>query len=335
MSDSSMSDSSMSDSAEKPINLSDKKKAAIVLKMMGLDEAANVTRYMNQLDVRELARIASDMKNVSGEYLNSITKEFLDMIADSSDMITFDEDFSSEIIKRSANEDHFLSLDFLQRADKKQLMEIIHNEHPQVIAFILSYIPPDQAGAVLSRLSQEQHADIAYRISTMETPNRMALIHLDKMLGEKLSSLASSSSMDVGGVDSLVKIMRGVGRSSERTILEHLESQHPELCEEIKNRMFVFEDIVLLDNRGIQKVLKEVDKNILAMALKKTTPEIKELITQNMSERAKAALIEDIGSMGKVRLREVEVAQQEIVEIIRRMEESEEIVVRREEEVYV
>jgi flagellar motor switch protein FliG len=215
------------------------------------------------------------------------------------------------------------------------LVEIIQNEHPQVIAFILSYLPYDKAGDILQTLTAEEQTDIAYRISTMQTPNPIALKHLDHVLGEKLNLLSSSADMEVGGVDSLVKIMRGVGRKSEKTILENLETVDPELSKEIKGKMFVFEDIVQLDNRSIQKVLKDVNMNSLALALKKCSTEISDLIMGNLSERARAVLMEDISVMARVPLRDVEMAQQEIVEIIRRMEEAGDIVIRKEEEEYV
>jgi flagellar motor switch protein FliG len=169
----------------------------------------------------------------------------------------------------------------------------------------------------------------------MEPPNPVALKQLDRMLSDKLNTLTVTGSVDVGGIDSLVKIMRGVGRNSERSILQRLDVTNPELSEEIKSRMFVFEDIVLLDNKSIQKVLKDVSMSILALALKKTPQDIVDLILNNLSERAKAVLMEDINSMGKVPLKDVEMAQQEIVEIIRRMEEAGEVTIRKEEEVYV
>lgn len=318
----------------KAIKLTGKQKAAIVMMMLGLDDAANVTKHMNQLDVRELAEISSNLNNVPKSQLESVLKEFLEYMPAGMETVSFDEDFSSEIIKRSMG-DRFFSLDFLQRADEKQVYEIIRFEHPQVIAFILSYVPADRAANILSQLAPEVQADIVKRISAMEPPSIIALRNLDKMLGEKLNYLASSGTIEVGGIDSLVKIMRGVGRNSERVILEQLENTAPELAQEIKERMFVFEDIVLLDNKNIQKVLKEVSMNVLALALKKATPEINELIMKNLSERARAALNDDMQSMGKVPLKEVEAAQQEVVEVIRRMEEAGEITIHKEEEVYV
>jgi flagellar motor switch protein FliG len=315
--------------------LTGKQKVALLMVILGVDDASNITQYMNPHDVRELARLTSEIKSISKKEIGSVLREFMEMMPDETELFSFDEHFSSEIIKRAAGEDHFFSLDLLQRSDKKQLIEAIQNEHPQVVAFILSYLPFDKAGEILSTLSSSEQADIAYRISTMESPNPIALKHLDHVLGEKLNLLSSTADMEVGGVDSLVRIMRGVGRKSERVILENLENLSPDLSREIKSRMFIFEDIVQLDNRSVQKVLKDVNMNTLALALKKCSVEISDLIMSNLSERARAVLVEDISVMQRVPLRDVEAAQQEIVEIIRRMEEAGDIVIRKEEEEYV
>lgn len=325
----------MTESTKTQQRLSGKEKAALVMMMLGVDDASEVTRYMNQFDIRELASIAPRLSGVTQEDINDVLKDFSAKAASESLLSSFESDFSWDFICGAASEEQFFSLDFLQRADNNQLMEIIKREHPQVIAFILSYIPSDQAAAILSQLPSKQQADIAYRISTMETPNRTALKHLDRMLGEKLDFLAASSSIEVGGLDTLVKIIRGAGRKSEKVILEELSENHPDLSEEIKNQMFVFEDIVNLDNISIQKLLKNVDMKLLVMALKKTNDDIKNLILSNLSERARSMLQDEMQFLGKVPLRKVEAAQQEVAETIRRMEESGEISVRKEGEIYV
>jgi len=312
-----------------------KRKAAILLKMLDLDDVANVTQHLNQLDVEELAHIATNIKNIPENELNNVVSEFSDLIPSTENTVSFNSDFATELLNRPAKQERYFALDFIQRADLKQLVDIMRNEHPQVIAFILSYLPHDKAGKIMSHISPGSHIDLVYRISNMETPHSLALKYLDKMLNEKLSCLASSSTIDVGGLDSLVKIMRKVGRNAEKQIIENLEKEYPDLCEQIKQRMFIFEDIVLLDNRSVQKVLKEVDMKTLALSLKKASEEIKDLISSNLSERARGALMEEINSMGKVPLRDVESAQQEVVETIRRMEEQGEITIRREEEIYV
>lgn len=324
----------MEDAAPKK-EISGKEKAALVMMMLGVDDASEVTRYMNQYDVRELATIAPRLSGVTEGDLMGIMSEFSEKATSESLISSFENDFSWDFIRGSASEDQFYSLDFLQRADSNQLLEIIKREHPQVIAFVLSYVPPEQGAGILAKFSPKQQADLAFRISSMDTPNRTALKHLDRMLGEKLDFLAASGSIEVGGVDSLVKIIRGAGRKTEKQILEELNESHPDLSEEIKSQMFVFEDIVNLDNISIQKLLKAVDTKLLVMALKKASDELKDLIMKNLSDRARSMLQDEMQFLGKVPLREVEAAQQELAETIRRMEESGEIVIRKEDEVYV
>ena len=315
--------------------LSGKEKAALMMMTLGIDDAAEVTKYMNKLDVRELATVASHIDDVTEDDVKDVLNEFHGKIDGGKWMNNIGNDFSWDIIRGSSQDDQFHSLDFLQRADKSQLLEIIKHEHPQVISFILSYIPADQAAGILSMLPPKQQADIAFRISNMETPNRNALRHLDRMLGEKLDFLAAAGAIEVGGIDSLVKIIRGAGRKTEKSILEELRESHPDLGEQIKNLMFVFEDIINLDNLSIQKLLKNVDMKILVLALKKADQSIRDLILNNLSERAKTMLQDEMQFLGKIPLREVEAAQQEVAEAIRRMEEAGEISVRKEDEVYV
>jgi len=312
-----------------------KRKAAILLKMLDLDDVANVTQHLNKLDVEELAHIATNIKNIPENELNNVVSEFSDMIPSIEKTVSLKSDFTMECLNKPAKKERYPALDLIQMADLKQLVDIIRNEHPQVIAFILSYLPYDKAGKIMSYIPPDLHADLVYRILNMETPHSLALKYLDKMLNEKLSCMSSSKSIDVGGLDSLVKIMREVGRDAEKQIIENLKKEYPDLCEQIKQLMLNFEDIILLDNRSVQKVFKEVDKKTLVLSLKKASDEIKDIIFSNLSERARGALMEEINSMGKVPLRDVESAQQEVVETIRRMEEQGEITIMREGEIYV
>ena len=325
----------MAPKAEVKKILTGKEKAALVMMTLGIDDAAEVTRHMNKLDVRELATIASRMGDLTEDDVAAVLGEFHSKIDGGKWMTNVGNDFSWDVIRGTSQDEQFHSLDFLQRADKSQLLEIIKHEHPQVVSFVMSYIPADQAAGILSMLTPRQQSDIAFRISNMETPNRNALKHLDRMLGEKLDFLAASGAIEVGGIDSLVKIIRGAGRKTEKSILEELRETHPDLGEQIKNMMFVFEDIINLDNLSIQKLLKNVDMKILVLALKKTDPAIRDLILNNLSERAKTMLQDEMQFLGKIPMREVEAAQQEVAEAIRRMEEAGEISVRKEDEVYV
>jgi flagellar motor switch protein FliG len=208
-------------------------------------------------------------------------------------------------------------------------LNFIQSEHPQTIALILSYLEPAKASQILSSLPHEIQADVAKRIATMDRTSPDVLREVERVLERKLSTLASEDYTSAGGIDAIVEILNMVDRGTEKTIIESLEDEDPELAEEIKKRMFVFEDIVLLDDRSIQKLLREVDQQELAKALKAVDTEVQDKIFRNMSKRAASLLKEDMEFMGPIRLKDVEESQQKIVNIIRKLEEAGEIVVAR------
>jgi len=313
--------------------LSRTQKAAILMKMLG-NEASDLSKLLPGEGL-SIAESSIDLAEISPRILKDVLFEFFEVLSKSEASAVGGMKIPREIFESPQESDQFFVLDFLDKADKKILFGTIQNEHPQLIAFILTYIPSEHAGWIIAQFSPEKQADLAYRISRMEVPNRSALKHLDQMLGEKLNLLSTATEMEVGGITSVVNIMRGVGRKSEKPFFEILHKTYPELCDEIKARMFVFEDIILLDDRSIQKVLKDVNMATLSTALKKTTDEIILLITKNLSERARIILKDEIEAMGKVLLSKVEAAQQEIAETIRKMEEAGEIAIQRGEEVYV
>jgi flagellar motor switch protein FliG len=209
------------------------------------------------------------------------------------------------------------------------LLNFIQQEHPQTIALILAYLEPEKASVILSSLPHETQSDVARRIATMDRTSPEILREVERVLEKKLSTLSSEDYTSAGGVESIVEILNRVDRSTEKSIIESLEEDDPELAEEIKKRMFVFEDIVLLDDRAIQKVLREVDQQELGKALKAVDNEVQDKIFKNMSKRAATTLKEDMEFMGPIRLKDVEEAQQKIVSVIRKLEEQGEIVVAR------
>jgi flagellar motor switch protein FliG len=222
-----------------------------------------------------------------------------------------------------------LPFDFVKKTDPAQLTSFIQEEHPQTIALILAHLAPNLSAAVLSGLPQEIRAEVARRMAIMDRTPPEVIREIERVLQTKMSSIVSQSYTAVGGLKSLVDVLNCVDRQTEKTILESLSENNPELAEEIKRMMFVFEDIVVLDDPSIQKILREVDIKELSMALKGVSEEVANRIFRNMSERACGMLREDMEFMGPVRLRAVEEAQQKIVTIIRRLEESGEIVVAR------
>lgn len=238
-------------------------------------------------------------------------------------------DQAAAIINRLTSSLQVRPFDFARKADPGQILNFIQNEHPQTIALILSYLDPTQAGHILSELPQEVQADIARRIALMDSTSPEIINEVEQILERKLSATVTQDYTQTGGVEAVVDVLNGVDRSTERTILDALETQDPELAEEIKKRMFVFEDIVTLDGRAIQRVVRESENEDLKLSLKVASDEVKEIVFRNMSKRMVETFQEEMEYMGPVRLRDVEEAQSRIVAVVRRLEEKGEIVIAR------
>ena len=236
---------------------------------------------------------------------------------------------ASDIMQRVAAHVRLNPFAFARMTDAVQLSNFIQAEHPQAIALILSHLQPQQAASVLTRLEPELQADVAIRIATMEHTTPEIIEQLEDLLKKKMASVISNDFSAVGGVDTLVKMLVRANSATERTILDAIGQTMPELAEEIKKRLFVFEDLVQLDHRSIQRVLRDVDPRDLALALKGASEEVRNKIFKNMSDRAAEMLKEDMEVTGPVRLRAVKEAQQRIVNIVRKLDEAEEIVIAR------
>ena len=219
--------------------------------------------------------------------------------------------------------------EFVRKTDATQLLNFIQDEHPQTIALILSYLSSSQAATIISSLAPDKQADVAKRIAMMDRTSPDVIKEVEKVLERKLASLMNQDYTIVGGVDSIVEILNTVDRGTEKHIMETLEIEEPELADEIRKKMFVFEDILSLDDKSIQRVLREVDNNELAVALKGAVEEVQNVIFNNMSKRLAAMIREDMEYMGPVRLKDVEEAQQRIVNVIRKLEDSSEIIISR------
>jgi flagellar motor switch protein FliG len=220
---------------------------------------------------------------------------------------------------------------FLRHLNVTQLVNFLANEHPQTIALLTSFLQSDKAAQVLAGLDPEMAADVAQRIALMDRANPEIVNEVESVLRRKLSAVLqpTRSTQTVGGIEVLVNLLKQSSRMTEKTIIEALEDNEPELADLIKKRMFVFENIGTLDDRSIQRILREVEVRDLSLALKATPDNVKECIMRNMSQRASAMMQEDMDASGPVRLRQVEEAQQRIVEVIRRLDEAEEIVISR------
>jgi flagellar motor switch protein FliG len=234
-----------------------------------------------------------------------------------------------EIITRLSSSLKMRPFDLVRRTDPKQLLSFIQGGHPQTIALIMTHLPSDRAAILLSSLSQDRQADVTKRIALMGRTSPEVLKEIEKILERKISSLAPTDYTTSGGIQSVVDILNRSDPGTLKAVMDTLEVEDPELAEQVKRQMFVFEDIVTIDDRGIQLVLREVDIKDLALALKGSNPDVGQKIMANMSTRASQNLREDMEFMGPVRLRDVEEAQQRIVKVIRRLEETGSIVISR------
>lgn len=216
-----------------------------------------------------------------------------------------------------------------RKADSKQLLNVITAEQPQTIALILCYLQPDKAAQVMAELPEETQSEVAYRIATMNTTSPMVIKEIESVLESKLSSVVRTEMTSLGGVETLVGILNSVDRTTEKNITEGLEREDAELADKVKSSMFVFEDVISLDDVSIQRILREVEASDLALALKGCSDEVANCIYRNQSKRAAASLKEDMEFLGPVRITDVEKAQQKIVSIIRRLDDANEIIISR------
>ncbi len=322
--------------------LTGRQKAAILLISLGPDVSASVYKHLSEEEIERLTLEISSVRKVDAAEKEGILEEFHN-IALAQDYITqggigyakevlekaLGAEQASIIINRLTSSLQVRPFDFARKADPAQILNFIQNEHPQTIALILSYLEPSQAGQILSELPQEVQADIARRIAIMDSTSPEIINEVEQILERKLSATVTQDYTLTGGIEAVVDVLNGVDRSTERTILDALEIQDPELAEEIKKRMFVFEDIVTLDGRAIQRVIRDSDNEDLRLALKVASEEVKTIVFKNMSKRMVDTFMEEMEYMGPVRLRDVEEAQSRIVAVIRRLEELGEIVVAR------
>ncbi|MBM7647133.1 flagellar motor switch protein FliG [Bacillus ectoiniformans] len=328
--------------AAKEKKLSGKQKAAILLISLGPDVSASVYKHLSEEEIERLTLEISGVKKVETEAKEEVFEEFHN-IALAQDFISqggigyaktvlekaLGKDQAQNIINRLTSSLQVRPFDFARRAEAGQILNFIQNEHPQTIALILSYLDPQQAGQILSELPQEVQADIAKRIALMDSTSPEIINEVEAILERKLSATVTQDYTQTGGVEAVVEVLNGVDRSTEKTILDALEIQDPELAEEIKKRMFVFEDIVTLDNRSIQRVIRDCENEDLLLSLKVSSEEVKEVVFRNMSSRMVDTFKEEMEYMGPVRLRDVEEAQSRIVGTIRRLEEAGEIIIAR------
>lgn len=321
------------------------RKAAVLLLSMGADEAAGILRFMKRSEVEAITVEIAKLKRVDPSLQDEVLNEFYHLsqadrqIAEggadlAKEMLerAFDDQRAGEIMHRLRNFLQKRPFEILRKVDASQISLLVQEEHPQTIAVILSYTEPAQSAAVLSALPSELQTDVARRIALMGRPAPEVIKEIEMLIEQKLSDLAADeASGGTGGLNVIVPILNNTERAAERQIMSALEERDPELAESIRNRMFVFENIVQLDDRAIQKVLRRVDNKTLALASKGAAPDVMERLMKNLSQKAAELLRDDIDVLGPVRIRDVEEAQREIVNIIRQLEDAGEIIISRGE----
>ncbi|GBD15857.1 Flagellar motor switch protein FliG [bacterium HR26] len=320
-------------------------KAAALLVALGPDLSARVLQHLQEHEIEALTVKVATMDRLTEEEVASVINEAHEMVLAHRYVATGGVDYAREMLAKAFGPDKATALiervvathppapfEFLRKSDPRQMATFLQNEHPQTIALILSHLQPVQAAAVLTNLGEDLQAEVARRIATMDRTPPEIINRVEEIMRRRLSSLISQDTRSVGGIGHLVAILTTVDRGTERHILERLTETDPQLAEEVRKLMFTFDDLILLDDRSLQRVLREVDMRDLALALKAARDDLKEHIFSNMSARAAELLREEISYLGPVRIRAVEEAQQRIVSIVRRLEEAEEIVISRGEE---
>lgn len=315
-------------------------KAAILLLALDADKASTVLKSMDADSVEEVTRELAGLGRVPPNLLRSVVAEFyatasaMQHAAEGSldharTLLSeaLDPKLAAKVMQQIQTQVQKTPFSFLQRAESENLLTFIQDEHPQTIALITCHLPHHKASEVLMGLPMQKQIEVIKRIANMEQTNPQVIREVEKGLESRLSSMLVQSTEKMGGVPTVSEILNLTDRSTEKSILEGLESEDPDLVEQIRRLMFVFEDVLLVDDRGIQAVLKEVDNEELSLALKTASKELQDKILGNMSERAAQMIREDMEFMGPVRVSDVEAAQQRIVDIVRRLEEAGEIII--------
>ena len=323
-------------------NLSGLQKAAILLIALGPEKSSKIFKHLKEDEIEELTLEIANTRSITPQLKEDVINEFYQVCLAQQYIAEGGIGYAKELLEQALGAEKAVDViskltaslqvkpfEFIRKTDPSQLLNFIQEEHPQTIALILSYLSPGQSAMTIGALPPDKQAEVAKRIAKMDRTSPDVIKEVEKALESKLSSLVNQDYTIVGGVDAIVEILNTVDRTTEKHIMETLEIDEPELADEIRKKMFVFEDILLLDDRAIQRVLRDVDNNDLALALKGSNEEVQGAIFKNLSKRLAAMIKEDMDFMGPVRMKDVEEAQQKIVNIIRKLEDSAEIVISR------
>lgn len=322
--------------------ISTREKAAVLMITMGKERAAKIYKFLSDEEIEQLTLAITTMRRVEPETKESVVDEFFQMCIARKYISEGGIDYAREILAKAFGEDRTNDLimklssslrvkpfDFIRKAEVAQVLNFLQNEHPQTIALILSYLDPKHAANILANLPLDKQTSVIARIANMGSTSPEYIKETERVLEKKLSTMNFGDQTTTGGIDSLVNILNSVDRGTERHLLESLEETDAELVEEIRKRMFVFEDIVKLGNQAVQRVLKEIDNRDLAVALKGSSTEVSTVIFNNISSRLQEMIKEDMEFMGPIRVRDVEEAQQKIVNVIRQLDDAGEIIISR------
>jgi flagellar motor switch protein FliG len=315
-------------------------KAAAVVIALGSNNASQVYKYLRDDEVEKLSLEIAKLERLQAEDMKEIIDDFYGLCVTQKVIAEGGVEYARDILEKAfgAQQAHSLmervskslrtkAFEFIRKADYKTLMNMVQNEHPQTIALLLSYARADQASQIIAELPKDRRIEVIERIAALDRAAPEFISVVEETLEKKFASIISVDSVEVGGINYVADIMNHVDRGTEKHIFDELVVKDPQLADEIRNLMFVFEDIVHLDNMSIQRFIRDIDNKDLTVALKSTTPEVTDIIFKNMSQRMQETIKTDIEYLQNVRMRDVEEAQQRIVGMIRKLEEAGELVI--------
>jgi flagellar motor switch protein FliG len=330
-------------------HLTGAQKAAIVLLKLGRDRSAKIMKLLGEREVTQVTAEIVQAQSVKREEADASLLEFATILKANDQLATGGVERARDLLEASLGHERAAEIldnlrvsmakapfEFLRKTDARQVLNFLSGEHPQTVALVLAHMPPEQSSIVLGGLDEETQRDVSVRIARLEPTSPEVIAQMESVLERRFGATMHQSNVSrADGVQTLIDILNRSDRATERSIFEGLEAEEEELAEHVRSRMFVFEDIVSLDDRAVQLILRQVDTKELATALKGVKPEVKGKISQNMSERAAQNLEEEIALLGPVRMKTVEEAQGVIVRAIRALEESGQIVITRGGEEFV
>jgi flagellar motor switch protein FliG len=322
--------------------LTGREKVAILMVALGNEVAAEVYKRLDDATIEIVTLEIANLRKITPEQRLEVLKDAQETLLAREYLARGGVDYARDILERALGPERAQSLltritaslqvrpfDFMRHTDAQQILGFIQGEHPQTVALIMAYLEPEQAAAIIGGLPGATQAEVAKRIARMDRITPEVLREVERVLERKLSTVMGQDFTLAGGIDAIVDIINNADRGTERNIMEHLEENDPELAEEIKRRLFVFEDISKMDDRSLQRVLREVEMKELSLALKGATEELRGKFFRNMSKRAAEMLREDMDYMGPVRVKDVEEAQQKVVNVVRALEDVGEIIISR------